>query len=190
MSKVIYNMSASLDGFVRASGTTPEAPLGVGGERLHEWFGDPESESFVKEMLGSLGAVICGRTTYDTSLPSWGANGPTGGMRLPVVVLTHRPPATPVENGVYTFVVEGIEAAVRQAKALAGTKNVSLMGGPDAGGQALAAGLVDEVVASVVPTLLGSGLAMFSNLSKRIELEPLDVVRSRAATHLFYRVLK
>lgn len=190
MSKVIYNMSASLDGFVRAGGATLEKPLGVGGERLHQWFEEPESQAFVQEMLGSLGAVVSGRSTFDMSLPSWGADGPTGRLRLPVVVLTHRPPASPVENGVYTFVDEGIEAAIHRAQALAGLKNVSLMGGPDVGRQALAAGLVDEIVVSVVPVLFGTGLSMFSQLSTCIELAPLDVVRSRAATHLFYRVLK
>ena len=190
MTKVIYNMSASLDGFVRASGATPGQPLGVGGDRVHQWFFDkePANQAFVEKMLSSLGAVVSGRSTYDAS--AWGCDGPTGRLRVPVVVLTHNPPASPVQGGVYTFVTEGIAVAIHKARTLAGTKNVSLMGGPNVGRQALTAGLVDEIVVSVVPVLFGSGLAMFSELPSHLDLELMDVVRSRFATHLAYRVLK
>ena len=189
MSKVIYNMSVSLDGFVRASGSSPEAPLGIGGERLHEWFfgEDPQNLRFVETMIDSIGAVVTGRTTYDTS--DWSADGPTGARRLPVFVLTHQAPASSPENGVYTFATDGVVEAVNAARDAARGKHVSVMGGPDVGNQAISAGVVDEIVVSIVPVLLGGGLRMFSDLSRQVQLERLSILDTAAATHITYRVM-
>ena len=189
MSKIIYNMSMSLDGFVRAAGYTPAKPLGIGGEKVHEWFfsEDRATQQFVEKMLGSIGAVVSGRTTYNDS--AWGADGPTGPKRLPTFVVTHNAPASSPENGVYTFVTGGIVAAVEAAKEAARGKDVSIMGGPSIGTQALAAGIVDEVVVSIVPVLFGDGLSMFQSLPKQIQLERTSVIDTRDAVHLVYRVL-
>jgi dihydrofolate reductase len=190
MSKIIYNMSTSLDGFVRATGQTPAEPLGIGGEHLHEWFfgKDPANQEFVARMLGSIGAVVSGRTTYDTS--DWGADGPTGPRRLPVFVVTHKAPATSPENGVYTFVTGGVVDAVNAARAAAKGKDVSIMGGPGVGNQAIAAGVVDEIVVSIVPVLFGDGLPMFRDLPRHVELERLSLINTGDATHITYRVIK
>lgn len=190
MSKIIYNMSMSLDGYVRAEGDTVAEPLGVGGERLHQWFfeDDPINQRFVKTMVDALGAVVAGRTTYDSS--AWGSDGPTGARRLPTFVVTHDAPPSPPENGVYTFITGGIVEAVAAARAAAQGKNVSVMGGPDIGGQAIAAGVVDEIVVSVVPILFGGGLPMFSHLPEHVPLERVSVMDTGAATHITYRVLK
>jgi hypothetical protein len=77
MGKVVVDMSMSLDGFVRATGATPERPLGEGGERLHEWVfgGDERDREVVERASSEMGAGICGRNTYDDSLPFWGAHG-------------------------------------------------------------------------------------------------------------------
>ncbi len=190
MSKVIYNMSMSLDGYVQAPDHTAREPLGAGGERLHEWFFERDllNQRFIAAMLDSIGAIVAGRTTYDES--AWGSDGPSGSRRLPTIVLTHDAPPTQPENGVYAFVTSGIADAVAAAVDAAQGKNVSVMGGPDIGGQALAAGLVDEIVVSIVPILFGGGLPMFASLPAHIPLERVSVVDTGAATHLTYRVAK
>jgi dihydrofolate reductase len=189
MSKIIYNMSMSLDGFVRAAGHSPAMPLGVGGEQLHEWFfkDDPVNQRFVERMINSIGAVVSGRETYNTS--DWGADGPTGSLRLPVFVVTHAAPASSPDNGVYTFITGGVAEAVEAARKAAKGKDVSVMGGPSVGNQALAAGVVDEVVVSVVPVLFGDGLRMFSDLPAHIQLERVSAIDTKAAVHTVYRVL-
>ena len=98
MSSVIFDMSMSLDGYVRAANPRPEAPLGVGGEALHKWAMDDRDAAgrdILERGVAGTGAVICGRVTYDDSVPWWQADGPTGPARLPVVVLTHAAPADP-----------------------------------------------------------------------------------------------
>jgi dihydrofolate reductase len=190
MSKVIFNMSMSLDGFVRAANPTADEPLGPGGERVHEWYfgSDPANRQFASRMIESIGAVVCGRTTYDTS--AWGADGPTGPRRLPVFVLTHKAPESSPENGVYSFITGGVAEAIRAAQAAAQGKDVSVMGGPDVGGQAIAAGVVDEIVVSVVPVLFGDGLRMFANLSRHIQLERTSMIDTKDASHISYRIVK
>jgi dihydrofolate reductase len=192
MSKVIYNMSMSLDGFVVAPGATHAEPLGKGGEQLHEWaFGDdPTNQTFLSDAVQSLGAVIAGRTTYDDSMPGWAADGPTGPARVPTFVLTHEAPGASPENGVYRFVTGGIEDAVREARAVADGKVVSVMGGPDVGMQALRAGLVDEVLVTIAPVLFGGGLRMFDALAGQVQLERVALVDTDAAVHVRYRVVK
>jgi dihydrofolate reductase len=101
MGKVVFDISMSLDGFITAANQRPEQPMGEGGERLHEWaFGnDPRDREVLTGGAAALGAVICGRRTYDDSLPWWGAEGPTGPARVPVFVLSHDVPAEVPEGG-------------------------------------------------------------------------------------------
>jgi dihydrofolate reductase len=187
--KVIFDMSVSLDGFVTASQQTAEEPLGKGGERLHDWaMGDEANRELLGRGFVRLGAFVAGRRTYDHSVPFWGPDGPTGKARRQVFVVTHEAPAESPEDGVYTFVTDGLESALEQAKAAAGDKDVAIMGGPDIGNQYLAAGLVDEIGLHVVPVLFGSGTRMFGGLAKHLELEPVEVLHTPAATHLRYRV--
>src|SRR3569623_414322 len=190
MSNVIYNMSMSLDGYVRAANPTAAEPLGPGGERVHEWYfgADPKNRDFASRMIDSIGAVVCGRTTYETS--QWGTDGPTGPRRLPTFVVTHKAPGSSPRDGVYTFVTEGVAVAVRAARETAGDKDVSVMGGPDVGTQALAAGVVDEVIVSIVPVLFGDGLSMFATLPAQVQLEKTSVIETADATHIVYRVVK
>ena len=137
MAKVIFDISMSLDGFVTASNVRPEEPLSEGGQRLHEWaFGEDErNRELLTEAVDAVGAIIAGRCTYDLSIPWWGADGPTGPARVPVFVLTHAEPEDAPEGGVYTFVTDGIEGALEQAKAAAGEKDVAVMGGAHIGQQ-------------------------------------------------------
>ena len=192
MTKLVLDISTSLDGFVRAPDPTPEEPLGVGGERLHEWaFGSEERDRQVLAEAGrATGAVICGRRTYDDSVRFWGADGPTGSARLPVFVVTNAAPESSPENGVYVFVTDGIEAALEQARAAAGDQTVCVMGGADVARQYLGAGLVDEVSLHVVPVLFGGGLRLFDGLDEPVSLEPIEAVQTPAAAHLRYRVAR
>jgi dihydrofolate reductase len=193
MSTLTYDISMSLDGYVRAADPTPEEPLGIGGEAMHEWAmgGDVEGRELLVEAVNANGAVICGRTTYDDSIRWWGADGPTGDARVPVFVVTHDPPSDAPANGVYTFVVDGIEPALERAKAAAGDKHVTVMGGASTGQQFLRAGLIDELSIHLVPILLGDGTRMFEHLGDEpILLERGGLTDTAAATHLRLRVVR
>jgi dihydrofolate reductase len=193
MGKVVFDISMSLDGFMTAAKQRPEEPLGDGGEQLHQWASsdDPRDREVLTGGGATLGAVICGRRTYDDSQPWWGADGPTGSDRVPVFVLSHDVPTEVPDGGVYTFVTGGVERTLQQARAVAGDKGVTVMGGADTGQQFLRAGLVDELSIHLVPVLFGSGTRMFEHLGdQHIQLEPAEVIQTAAATHLRYRVVK
>jgi dihydrofolate reductase len=193
MSRLIYQMSMSLDGFVVAAGRGPDAPLGVGGERLHEWGGpgtDPRGISLVEQAVKSSGAIIVGRRTYDESLPYWGANGPTGTARTPVFVLTHRASPPPPEDGVYTFVTDGVDSVVERAKAAAEGRNVGVSGVIVAG-QLIEAGHIDEIWVHIVPVLFGGGTHLVEQTGGgHRELELIEAIPTPDATHLHYRLPK
>jgi dihydrofolate reductase len=198
MSKVTFDISMSLDGFMTASNQTAENPLGehpkgYSGQRLHAWaWGDEEGRAdgvLPDSRRDSTGALICGRRTYDTSLPWWGADGPSGELRLPLVVITHNEPAEVPAESVYTF-AGNIEDALAQAREAAAGRDVSVMGGAATGQQFIKAGLVDEIVIHLVPVLLGRGTRMFDHLGPDyIQLAPAEVTDGAAATHLRYRVV-
>jgi dihydrofolate reductase len=192
MTKVIFDISMSLDGFVTASNVRPEEPMGDGGQRLHEWaFGEDErNRELLAEAVDAVGAVIAGRRTYDISVPWWGADGPTGPARVPMFVVSNSEPEEVPEGGVYTF-VDGIERALEQAKAAAGDQDVAVMGGADIGQRYIRAGLVDEISIHFVPVLFGGGTRMFEHLgSEHIQLETAGVIETPAATHLRFRVVE
>jgi dihydrofolate reductase len=193
MGRVVFDTSMSLDGFMTGPNSRADEPLGDGGERLHEWAfaQDDPSRAYLQGLVASAGAVIAGRTTYEQSLPWWGADGPTGPVRTPLFVVTHEAPATSPDGGVYTFVTDGIESALAQAQAEAGDRAVSVMGGATIGQQFIAAGLVDEIQIHLVPVLFGGGTRMFENLGEGpLQLEPVEVIDTPLATHIRFRVLK
>ena len=193
MGKVIFDISLSLDGFMTAANQRPQEPMGDGGPRLVEWaFGDDERDrAILTDGIASIGAVIAGRRTYDTSVAWWGSDGPTGSARLPVFVVSHSVPDETPEGGVYAFVTGGIERALEAAKAAAGDKDVTVMGGAQTGQQFIAAGLVDELSLHVVPVLFGPGTRMFENLGDtHIALEPLAAIQTPRATHLRLRIAR
>ncbi|WP_181790797.1 dihydrofolate reductase family protein [Streptomyces phytophilus] len=193
MSKVIFDISMSLDGYVKATGATPDEPLGKGGERLHDWAlhsAGPNAE-LLAGSVAEAGAMIGGRRTYDDSLRWWGADGPTGGARVPLFVVTHRAPTDVPGNSVYTFVTDGVESALRQAQETAGGKNVFVMGGPDVAGQFVRAGLVDQIGIHLVPVLFGGGSRLLEHLGAgHVELRAAGVTDTAQATHLLYDVVK
>ena len=192
MTKLVLDISMSLDGYVTASGRTPEEPLGAGGEALHGWLldGTDADRAMLAEAGAGTGAVITGRRNYEDSVPHWGADGPTGDARLPVFVVSHgRPDETP-ENGVYAF-CDGIDRALEAARAAAGDKTVCVMGGAGVAQQYLRAGLVDEISIHLAPVLLGGGLRLFEHLGdEHVTLENLSSLQTPGATHLRFRVAR
>lgn len=189
MSTVSFDISMSLDGYVRAPNATPQEPLGKGGEALHDWGlrDDAAGRELLDRAIGGMGALICGRNTYDHSLPYWDANGPTGPARVPLFVVTHAAPSEVYPDSVFTFVETGVEDALAQAKAAAGDKNVGIMA-PNVATQLLRAGLVDEVAVHIVPVLFGGGLRLVETLPEYVELELAEQTETAGATHLRYRV--
>jgi dihydrofolate reductase len=190
MGSVIYDKSSSLDGFIAGANVRLEAGLGDDGERLHDWaFHDVEGKEILDREVGRLGAVICGRRTYDMSIQYWGADGPTGPARVPLFVLSHGVPDDVPEGGVYTF-VEDLETAFTRARATAGDRNISVMGA-DVGRQLMNAGLIDEISVHLVPVLFGSGTPLFGvGVDEHVTLEFVGASQSEHATHLRYRVVR
>jgi dihydrofolate reductase len=204
MSKVSFQNSVSLDGFVAGPNDGPENGLGDGGQALFRWYnsGDVDfalpgtdmmfkvsraSADFLREEWGKLGAMVAGRRMFDIA-HAWGGSPPGGG---PCFIMTHNPPKEWVyEGSPFTFVTDGIESAVRQAEQAAGGKNVSISSA-SVMQQALKAGLLDEIMIDLAPVVLGGGVRLFDNLGTApLELEIMNVVKGINVTHLKYRVVK
>jgi dihydrofolate reductase len=215
MTKLILDITMSLDGFVAGPNQTLEEPLGSGGERLHDWVvglrswreshglegGETNQDSeLVEETKRDSGAFLMGRRMFssgegpwedDPKADGWWGDEPPFGV--PVFVLTHHP-REPVEKQggtTFVFVTEGIESALEQAKAAAGDRNVYISGGASIAQQYLRAGLLDELQIHVAPRILGGGVRLFDDLGPdTAELEITRVVESPAVTHLRFRVVK
>ncbi len=203
MGKVTFNMTMSLDGFVAGLNDSSDNPLGDGGGPLFNWYnsGDTDyafpgmglnakiskaSAKHLDKMIKSAGALVTARKTFDIA-NAWGGQHPAN---VPVVVLTHHIPQEWVKEGSpFTFVTDGIESAIRQAKAIAGDKNVDV-GTATTLQQALNVGLMDEITIDLVPVVLGKGVKLFDNLKKTPQLEQISVIEGHGVTHLAYRVVK
>jgi dihydrofolate reductase len=191
MAKVTFDISMSLDGFISGANVRPEAGLGDGGERLHDWgfnSADPRNHEIVATWVNT-GAIIVGRTTYDLSIRHWGADGPIGAARVPVFIVSHSVPQDIPAGGVYTF-VDSVEAALEKAKKAAGDKDIGIQGANIAQ-QFITRGLVDEISIHLVPVLFGSGIRLFEQLDgEHIPLETVEVIDTKEAIHLRFRVLE
>jgi dihydrofolate reductase len=198
--KVTSDISMSLDGFITGPNDDVEHPLGEGGERLHQWVyelaswrerhglagGETNRDAEVlDEAFRNVGAFVMGRRMFNHGEKPWGDNPP---FHAPVFVVTHksRPAVTKEGATTFNFVTHGIESALKQAKAAAGGKDVSVAGGANIVQQFLTAGLLDEIQIHLVPLLLGGGRRLFEHLGE-IELVPARVIESPRVTHLKYR---
>jgi dihydrofolate reductase len=189
VASVEVDISMSVDGFITGPSTDDFPGLGQGGEILHAWVHqDPDRGALLDDALfATAGAVVTSRKIYEGT----GGWGEDGFYRMPVFVLTHRPHDQVLKGDTtFTFVTDGIDSAIRQARAAAGEKNVHVMGGASLIQQALSAGLVDSLHLHVAPVVLGAGTRLFDNLVTSIELERTEVVESRFATHLRFRIVK
>lgn len=203
MSQVIAEMSMSLDGFITGPNHSARLPLGKGGERLHEWIYELTSwremhgltggqcnqdAELIAESNRRTGAVILGRTMFDHGQPFWGDTPP---FHMPVFILTHEERQAETKDGgtTYTFVTDGIERALEQAKAAAGSKDVKIAGGANVIQQCIGAGLLDELLITLVPILLGNGQKLFEHLPSDIEFARTTVIESPGVTHLRYRLI-
>ncbi len=210
---LIVDITASLDGFVAGPNQTLDEPLGAGGEALHDWALATQSwreshgreggetnvdDEVMAEHVGRIGATIMGRRMFsggegpwegDPNADAWWGDEPP--FHHPVFVLTHHPREPLVKEGTtFTFVTDGIESALEQARAAAGAKDVHVAGGANAIDQYLSAGLVDEMQIHVAPTLLGDGARLFEG-APPAELELTRAIESPAGvTHLRYRVAR
>jgi len=183
MSKVIAGMTISLDGFVN-DGSGSVAPLYSDLETYQN------TEPY-KESIQNTGAVVMGKNTFEMSEdPEWYVDYE---FQVPIFVLTHAIPAQqpkPTEKVSITFVLDGVEIAIKQAKSAAGTKDVAVIGGTSVIRQCIRAGLVDELQIDIMPILLGGGLRLFEGSETHsIQLERLNVVNLPGGRiHLKFRV--
>jgi dihydrofolate reductase len=209
------NITMSLDGFVAGPNQTLEEPLGQGGEQLHDWIVGLESwrqqhgleggetnadANLVRETNERTGAFVMGRRMFsggsgpwedDPNRDGWWGDDPP--FRNPVFVLTHHArDRVEFENGTsFDFVTDGFEAALEQAQAAAGDRDVLIAGGAETIQQYLAAGLIEEFEIHVAPILLGSGTHLFGELGTQApQVELTRVLSSPAVAHLGYRVVE
>ncbi len=196
MPKVTAAITMSVDGYITGPDDGPDKGLGEGGERLHYWVfggpwsyakeptGEPEGTDadYLNEMRALAGAIVVGRNMYEAA-GHWGDKNPFG---MPVFVVTHRPEEEP-ETGEFRF-VGGFEEAIDRAKAVAGSKAVSIGGGGDVIRQGLEAGIVDELHIIVAPVILGGGKRLFEDFTTSLDLENLRVRQSRWATFMEFGV--
>jgi dihydrofolate reductase len=211
MSELRVNMMMSLDGYTAGPEQSAENPFGLGGMQLNEWLfplrafrelqgeeggEDNASGPIVEGWFENIGATVMGRNMFGGGPGPWSANPWTGfwganpPYHHPVFVLTHhaREPLEMDGGTTFHFVTEGIESALERATAAADGKDVSLGGGATAVQQYLTAGLVDEILLSLVPVFLGGGTRLFDNLGEaRPRLVQVRVVEAPGVTHVRYR---
>jgi dihydrofolate reductase len=216
MGKVVLDISVSLDGFVAGPDPTLEQPLGAGGEQLHEWaialaaWREPHgleggattaSSELIADGLAATGAVVMGRRMFSGGAGAWeddpkaeGWWGDDPPFHVPVFVLTHHArDLLPKQGGTtFTFVTDGVESAIDQARAAAQDKDVAIGGGASVVQQALGAGLLDEIQLNLVPILLGGGTRLFAGSDgvRQPQLELGRIVDAPGVTHIRYRVVK
>ena len=206
------HITVSADGYVAGPNQSLENPLGEGGGDLHEWavplraFREPHgmeggevnaSTPVLEESLANVGAEIMGRRKFGGGPGPWGDDpwsgwwGEEPPFHMPVFVLTHheRPPLT-LADTTFTFVTDGIEAALELARAAAAGEDVVIGGGAEVINQYLSAGLVDELELHIVPLVLGGGARLFAGLGSDLALAQVRAIEAPGVTHVKYRVAK
>ncbi len=213
MSKLRFQLAVSLDGYVAGPDQSEENPLGVGGMDLHQWVFELEawrkqqglqggevnaSTPVVEEAQSNVGATVMGRNMFGGGPGPWSEDPPWNGwwgdnppFHTPVFVLTHHP-REPLEmkgGTTFTFITDGIESALEQARQAGDGQDVLLGGGANVVQQYLGAGLVDEFELHIVPILLGAGERLLENVGN-LKLEQVRAIQALRVTHIKYRVVK
>jgi dihydrofolate reductase len=194
------HMSMSLDGFVAGPDQSRSDPMGVDGLQIHRWHLETDESvhqvdiAMRDELLKPSGAIVMGRNMFGPIRGEWDEDwrgwwGDEPPYHAPVFVLTHHAhdPIEMAGGTTFHFVTEGFDAALDQARAAAGDKNVNIAGGASTVRQALAAGAVDELLLDIAPVLLGRGERLFEGVEDP-GLEPVEVIHSPLATHVRYRI--
>lgn len=189
MTRIVLDVTVSLDGFMTGPNVRAEEPMGDGGERLHDWMAGEGPDGEVDRQVAAAtnaraGAVIVGRHTFELGLRNWGGTPLAG---IPTFVVTHRPQEDFVGDNGGTFAFDGLEAAAQRAREAAGDKDVLVLGAEVSRGL-LRAGLLDEVHLHIAPLLMGAGTRLFDG--EQGELIPEGKLLAGAAAHLRYRVSK
>jgi dihydrofolate reductase len=196
MSKVMCDMAMSLDGFVAGPNQSFDLPFGEGvGDRLHRWmFEQPDEHAAEIAAITAAGAFVMGRNMFGPGRGDWdlewkGWWGDDPPYHGPVFVLTHHPrEPQPMQGGTtFTFVTDGIESALAQAREAAGEENVAIAGGAATVRQYLKAGLIDELRLHIAPVVLGAGEGLFDDVGD-LSLTPLEVSGNELVTHVRYQV--
>ena len=193
MGKVIFGMTMSLDGYINDRNGSVErlySDLAVGNVQDESI----QNNAVMQEAMRSTGAVVLGKNAF-LMAENPDSYADTYEFQVPIFVLTGtKPEKNPKENEnlTFTFVTEGIEAAISQAKEAAGGKDVTIIGGASTAQQALRAGVVDELHIDIMPVLLCGGLRLFEALgTEQIRLERMQVVELPAGrTHLRFRIVQ
>ena len=203
MGNVVFNMTISLDGFVAGPNDSPEQGLGEGGDALFKWYftGDTEipisdgnmvlrvsrqSAKILQDAMGNYEAGVWGRRTFDIA-HAWSGHPPGS----PAFIVTHNiPQEWDYEGSPFTFVTDGVESAIQQAKQAAGEQDVVVCTASILQ-QCLNLKLMDEIHLDIAPLLLGKGVRLFDHLNiEPTELECIRVINAPNVTHLGFRVLK
>ena len=210
MPQLKFDITITLDGYVAGPNQSVDDPLGEGASGIHDWevktraFAEMHcreggetgtNDDVVRESFENIGATLMGRNMFGGGPGPWGEEpwegwwGDEPPFHHPAFVLTHHEREPLVKEGgtVFTFVTDGIESALEQAREAAGDGDVALAGGADAANQYLAADLVDEMLLHVVPVLLGGGERLFDGLGPDVGLEQVRVVEAPDVAHLLYR---
>jgi dihydrofolate reductase len=210
MSRLKVTITMSLDGFVAGPDHSEKEPLGIGGEQLHQWLvplkafreghgeqgGEVNASTPIAEgILGNVGATIMGRNMFGGGPGPWGDEpwkgywGDDPPYHSPVFVLTRhaREPLEMQGGTTFYFVTDGIESALEQARAAAEEKDVSIGGGANVVQQYLAAGLLDEILISLVPIFLGGGARLFDHVGEpKPMFRQVEAIDAPGVTHIRY----
>ncbi len=205
MSKVIFDIALSLDGYMAGENRSPQNPLGDNGMTIHNWMfaqkafweylgteggseDGPDGE-LIREVVARTGAFIMGKRMFEEGESNW----PEDLYKTDVFVMTHEKRAPWVQKGSTTFYFtnENIESVLAKAKISAKGKDVRIQGGGNIIQQYLNAGLVNEFCIHISPIILGSGIRLFENINKDIyDIEISEVIPSKLTTHIKYKLTK
>jgi dihydrofolate reductase len=205
MSQVFFDVAMSLDGYIAGPNRGPRNPLGDRGTSVHNWMfqtatfrkllglpgGDTgPDDAVVRAVFERSGAYVMGRHMFEEGETGWPEEAP---FHAPVYVLTHTPREPwPRKGGTtFYFVTDGMKSALDQARAAARGKDVRISGGAQTIRQCLKAGLIDEFTLHIAPVIHGAGVSLFDHLAPGdLEAEQVEVIPSRLATHITYRIAR
>jgi dihydrofolate reductase len=204
----VAGFGVSLDGFAAGTDQSLENPLGVRGPEMFQWMFPTRTfcqmvgkdggetgpdDDFARRAMEGFGAFILGRNMFGPARGQWpddgwkGWWGDTPPYHAPTFILTHypRPPIEMLGGTTFHFVSDGIEAALHQARAAAGARDIKIGGGVETVRQYIQAGHVDEIHLAVAPVALGQGESLFSGLDLRaLGYRTVEHVPTARAAHI------